>query len=121
NLSGGPHTFTIEYYEAGGNAFIDYNLSRTGVNAPAPSNQGVNTGTTATITTARLNVRNAPNTGGTILVKVTQGETYPVVGANADKSWWQINVNGTVGWAFGRYVSIAGNSNVAVTSSAPVV
>jgi uncharacterized protein YraI len=121
NLSGGPHTFTIEYYEAGGNAFIDYHLSRTGVNAPAPSNQGGNTGTTATITTARLNVRNAPNTGGTILVKVNQGETYPVVGANADKSWWQINVNGTVGWVFGRYVSIAGNSNVAVTSNTPVV
>ncbi len=63
NLTGGSHTFTIEYYEAGGNAFIDYHLSRTGVNAPAPSNPGVNTGTTATITTARLNVRNAPNTG----------------------------------------------------------
>ncbi len=43
------------------------------------------------------------------------------MGANADKSWWQINVNGTVGWVFGRYVSIAGNSNVAVTSGAAQV
>jgi uncharacterized protein YraI len=64
-----------------------------------------------------LNVRNAPNTGGSILLKINQGETYPVVGANADKSWWQLNVNGTTGWVFGRYVSVGGNSNVPVTSS----
>jgi uncharacterized protein YgiM (DUF1202 family) len=117
NLTGGPHNFMIEYYEAGGNAFIDYRLARTGVNPPVPANPNVNTGTTATVTTGRLNVRNAPNTGGTILVKINQGETYPVAGANADKTWWQINVNGTVGWVFGRYVSIGGNSNVPVTNS----
>jgi uncharacterized protein YraI len=120
NLNGGPHTFTIEYYEAGGNAFLDYRLARTGTNPPAPNpNSGpANTGANATITTARLNVRNAPNTGGTVLVKVNQGETYPVVGANNDKSWWQINVNGTVGWVFGRYVSVGGNANIPVTNSA---
>jgi uncharacterized protein YraI len=117
NLSAGGHNFMIEFYEAAGNAFLDYRLSRTGVNPPASSNSGGSTATTATVTTARLNVRNAPNTGATILAKINQGETYPVVGTNADKTWWQINVNGTVGWAFGRFVSIAGNPNVAVASS----
>jgi len=117
NLSAGSHNFQIEFFEGAGNAFLDYRLSRTGVNPPAPPTSGGNTGTTATITTGRLNVRNAPNTGATILTKVNRNEVYPVIGANADQSWWQINVNGTVGWVFGRFVSIGGNPNVAVTSN----
>jgi uncharacterized protein YraI len=118
NLTAGSHNFLIEYYEANGNAFLDYRLGRTGVNQPAPStNPGTNTGTAVTITTSRLNVRNAPNTGGTIIAKVNQGEVYPVVGANADQSWWQINVNGTVGWVFGRFVTVGGNANVPVTNT----
>lgn len=117
NLSAGSHNFMIEFYEANGNAFLDYRLSRTGANPPAPPSTGTNTGTAATITTGRLNVRDAPNTGGAILTKVNRGEVYPVVGANADQSWWQINVNGTVGWVFGRFVTVGGNVNVPVTNS----
>jgi uncharacterized protein YgiM (DUF1202 family) len=115
NLSAGSHNFMIEYFEAAGNAFLDYRLSRTGVNPSAPPS---NTGsTTVTINTGRLNVRNAPNTDAAIVTKVNRNEVYPVVGANADRTWYQINMNGTVGWVFGRFVTVGGNNNVAVTNN----
>ena len=122
-LNAGQHNFMIEYYEAGGNAFLEYNLAKAGVSTPLPpsNNPAVSTGTTATVIASRLNVRNLPSTGGsTILTKINQGETYPVVGSNSDHTWWQINVNGTVGWVYGQYVAVSGNQNVSVTSGGAV-
>jgi uncharacterized protein YgiM (DUF1202 family) len=108
-LSAGQHNFMIEYFEAGGNALIEFSLQRQGavnppvVNPPAPPGNAVTTGA---VTAFRLNVRSAPNASASILVKVNQRESYPVIAANADRSWWQINVNGTVGWVFGRYFNV---------------
>jgi uncharacterized protein YraI len=122
-LPTGGHNFVIEYFEAGGNAFLNYSLTRTDLPIIQPPTvaqpgQPVATGTTGTINAFRLNVRNAPNTGGAIIAKVNRNETYPVVGANADRTWYQINVNGNVGWVFGRYLNLSGGQNVPVTSSA---
>ena len=111
NLSAGQHTITVEYYEAGGNAFISYNLNRVTsviVSQPNP----VSTGTTATVIAGRLNVRDNPNANATILLKINRSEVYPVVGKNGNSSWYQINVNGVVGWVSGRFVAIGGNQNV---------
>lgn len=125
NLSAGQHTFVVEYYEGGGDAFLNYNLNRVSsviITQPGQGGGGtVNTGTTATVTAARLNVRDNPNATATILAKINIGEVYPVVGKTNDSSWYQINVNGITGWVSGRFVAIGGNQNVTVVSGAPTV
>jgi uncharacterized protein YgiM (DUF1202 family) len=121
NLGAGQHNIVVEYFEAGGNAFLNYNLNRVTSVIVAPANPNpVNTGTFATVTAARLNVRDNPNATATILVKVNRGEVYPVVGKNGDSSWYQISVNGVVGWVSGRFVTISGNQ-VAVVAQAQTV
>ena len=99
---------------------INYNLNRiTSVVVSQPN--PVNTGTVATVTAARLNVRDNPNANATILLKINRSEVYPVVGKNGDSSWFQINVNGVVGWVSGRFVVVGGNQNVAVVAGAQSV
>lgn len=115
NLPAGQHTFTVEFYEAGGIAFLELSLGAGGVSQP--TNPPVNTGATATVTAYRLNVRNQPSiSGSTILTKIDQGQTYPIVGRTADRSWYQINVNGVIGWVYGRFVNVFNANNVPVTS-----
>jgi len=78
----------------------------------------VNTGVNATVNAFRLNVRSQPNPNASILTKINRNESYPIVGANGDRTWYQINVNGTVGWVFARFVNVGGNAgNVPTTSS----
>lgn len=118
-LQSGTHSITVEYYEATGLAFIEFNMGlATGGSVP-----GTGTGTasgTATVTAFRLNVREQPNANSAILTKINQRESYPIVGCNADRSWWQINVNGTVGWVFGSFVNVANvNCNTTAGGSAP--
>ncbi len=112
NLPAGTHSFTVEYYEASGTAFLELSLGAGG----GVTNPPVNTGATATVTAFRLNVRNQPALTAAIVTKIDQRQTYPIVGRNADSSWYQINVNGTTGWVFGRFVNVSGASNVPVTS-----
>jgi uncharacterized protein YgiM (DUF1202 family) len=120
-LNAGQHSFVIEYYEAGGNAFLEYNLARAGAAPPTTNNPGTSTGTSATVTAGRLNVRNAPSTSGAILTKINRGETYAVLGVSADNGWYQVNVNGTAGWVSAQFVNIGGNTNVGVTGGPTVV
>lgn len=124
NLGAGQHTIMIEYYEAAGNAFIDYSLNRIiSVVVPQPNQGGgsVNTGTIATVTAARLNMRDNPNASAAVLLKLNRSEVYPVVGKNGDSSWYQINVNGLVGWVSARFVAIGGNQNLPVVAAAQSV
>ncbi len=101
----------VEYFEAGGLAFLNFTLTRLG--APPPPS-----GPAATVTGAfRLNVRAAPDpVNGAILTQIRRNQTYPIVGRNADTTWWQINVNGTVGWVSARFVTAVNAQNVPVTS-----
>jgi uncharacterized protein YraI len=98
-VSAGQHGLVIEYFEAGGYAYLQYGL-RAIISTPVP------TSPTATVITNLLNVRNIPNpcTGG-VLTRIALGEVYPIVGKNADTSWLQLNVRGTLGWVNARYVS----------------
>ncbi|MCB9454144.1 MAG: SH3 domain-containing protein [Anaerolineaceae bacterium] len=121
NLFSGDHNIMIEYYERAGLAYMTYNLYRKGggpIYSPTPV-PVVNTAAFGTVITAnRLNVRDIPSAqGSNILTKINLGETYPVVGRNTDSSWWQINVNGLVGWAYGRYLSVANGGSVPVTNA----
>jgi uncharacterized protein YgiM (DUF1202 family) len=107
----GQIPIVIEYYEATGNAFLNYSLTPS--NTPTPIS-----GAYATVLASALNVRDAPNaTTGRVVTEVLRGQSYPVVGRNADSSWWQITANGVTGWVSGRYVSVTNAQLVQVTNS----
>jgi uncharacterized protein YgiM (DUF1202 family) len=118
-LGTGQHTFLIEFYEASGAAFLNYSFGPATSTAPTlvPTPQSCAGCATATVTGAfRLNVRNAPSAVNTqVLTKISRNETYPIVGRNARTTWYQINVNGVVGWVNARYVTANNASNVPVT------
>ncbi len=116
SLLGGQHSFMVEYYEASGAAFLNYNFAPLNAPVPTAAPPPVNTGAVATVSNAyKLNVRDAPSAINTnILTKINRNETYPVVGRNARSTWWQINVNGIVGWVNGLYVTVQNNTGVAI-------
>ena len=101
-LSAGTHTFTIDYYEETGRAFLEFNIGV--VSASNVPDTSVASGS-ATVTAFRLNVREQPTTSSNVITKINRGETYPIVGCNTDRSWWQININGSHGWVFGTFVN----------------
>ena len=126
NLPQGQHNFVVEYREERVDAYIEFSvasLEEVEVAPPpvqavkVPSNQPVASNATGTIDAFRLNVRAAPTTDASILVKVERGETHPIVGRNADDSWWQINVDGTVGWVFADFLIPVNTAGVPITSS----
>ncbi|NLX11107.1 MAG: SH3 domain-containing protein [Chloroflexi bacterium] len=106
----GQHTIVVEYYEGDGLAFLSFDLTRIGAEPPPT------TGPTATVLAPRLNVRSAPRVvAGNVLTIVTQGQTYPIIGRNADSSWWQINANGVIGWVSGGWIQAQNAANVPIT------
>lgn len=112
--SAGIHTIKVEYYEAFGLANIDFSLVRVGGNTPDP----VNTGAYLIVDTGRLNVRNIPTVNGSdVLTKISDGETFAIVGRNADSSWWQINANGLIGWVSAPFVDAFNIAGVPITSN----
>ncbi|MCB9454143.1 MAG: SH3 domain-containing protein [Anaerolineaceae bacterium] len=87
-------------------------------NVPVTDNSTRPTGATATVTAYFLNVRQTPDPyNGVILVRIARGESYAVVGKNADGSWLQLNINGTIGWVNSGYVVAVNLENVPVTDS----
>lgn len=112
NLNPGTNYFQVEYYEGNGEAFIDVTISQVGgvsPTQPAPS------GATATVVAFRLNVRALPDgVNGQIILRVNRGETYPILGRTATNTWYQINVNGTVGWVSGSYINVVNGGSIPV-------
>ena len=112
NLTAGQHSFLVEYYEAGGIAFLEYSLSAL-IAAPAPVPTSVPpvvinpTGLTATVTAGRLNVRDQPNAfNGRIILTLDRNNTFPVVASNPGNTWIQLNINGTLGWVNAGYIRL---------------
>lgn len=120
NLPQGNNNFVVEYLELGGAAFLDYRLNQFNptVATPVPGNPQIS-GAFLTVTGAfRLNVRNAPDpTTGAVITRINRNESYPIVGRNLDTTWYQINVNGTVGWVSARFVTAQNAGSVPVVTS----
>ncbi len=112
DLATGQHSIVVEYYEVTGDAYLTFAMVREPEGVTAAS------GATAEVTAWLLNVRDAP-VSGNVITKIRRGEVYPIVGSNADQSWWQINVNGMVGWVSGRYVLVSSGQSVATATPAP--
>lgn len=104
-LTAGSHTVTVEFLELGGLAYLEFSFAPVSAAPSVPPSGGASG--TATVTAFRLNVRSGPAANTQILTKISRNETYPIVGCNTDRTWWQLNVNGTVGWVSGGYVSTA--------------
>lgn len=108
-LPGGNTQIIVEFVEFGGNAFLNYSLSLPAPAQPQPTPPVVSpTGVSAVVTGAfRLNVRNAPDAvNGLVITRINQNESYPALGRNANSTWIQVSVNGTVGWVSARYVTL---------------
>jgi len=117
-LPTGNHGFVVEYYDGGEIALIDYSLTRVDsvVNNP-PSQPVPSTNARITVTTSRLNLRQTPSLTGRIITQLAKDQTYAIVGRNADSQWWQVDVNGTIGWVSAFYTNASNIQNVPVTSS----
>jgi uncharacterized protein YraI len=127
-LTPGDHNIMVDYREFGGDAFVTVEVARVNPEAalatPIPTPAALvptNTGATGTVDAFRLNVRAAPTTDGRVVAKIERGETYPIVGRNADRSWWQLDVNGAQGWVFAPFIIDANTGAVPVTSQSSQV
>jgi hypothetical protein len=60
------------------------------------------------IDTDVLNLRDSPDTEGTVLSLMWQGEYVAVLDGPTGDGWYQVEYQGTVGWAYGGYLSIDG-------------
>lgn len=62
---------------------------------------------TATVNTSRLNVRSGPGTNYEPPIgQLVRGDQAPVIGANADSTWYVINYRGAQGWISADLVTI---------------
>lgn len=109
-LGTGQHYIAIEYYEAVGLAYIEFGMSQTSSYMPPTP-----IGASLKVTVGTLNVRQSPNCSCNILAEVYKGDVYPVIGRNADSSWWQINANGIYGWVFAPFVDVTNAANAPIT------
>jgi uncharacterized protein YraI len=112
-LAAGNHTFVVEYFEALEVALMLYNFDLLGP-VPAPGTPQ------ARVTAQFLNVRALPNASAAVLDVISLGQVYPVIGRNAANTWWQINVNGTVGWVSANFVAASNTFGVPITDGSGI-
>lgn len=112
-LAAGNHTFVVEYFEAAEVALLLYNFDLLGPVPPPGTPQ-------ARVTAQYLNVRALPNASSGVLDVISLGQVYPIIGRNAANTWWQINVNGTVGWVSSSYVAASNTFGVPITDGSGI-
>jgi uncharacterized protein YraI len=62
------------------------------------------------ISTDILNLRSAPGTWAEVLDQMWNGEYVGVLSGPTDDGWYEVEYQGTVGWAYGSYLSINGGA-----------
>lgn len=55
--------------------------------------------------TTSLNIRSNPSTTSTIIGTLTPNQYAEVIGYSADGNWYQIRINGIIGWSSKKYLS----------------
>lgn len=56
-----------------------------------------------------VNVRSGPGTGFAVLTQLAPTAAAPVIGRLPDNTWFQVNVNGIIGWLSAAVVTLGGN------------
>ncbi len=64
----------------------------------------------AYVDTDELNLRDGPGTWANVQNKMWQGEPVDIIDGPTDDGWYQVSYYGEVGWAYGGYLSIDGES-----------
>jgi hypothetical protein len=126
-LPKGDHRFTVEYYEASGFAFVEYNLvllggttigslytlSGSAGSASAASNAPVPPPTGYNITAGdALNIRSGPDVSFERVGKMPYKAQAAILGRDSTTTWWQIDYNGIVGWVSARIGRIEPGANI---------
>lgn len=121
-LSAGDHRFVVEYYEAQGAAFTEYNLARLGGsildNGAVSGNPSAPTAvalppTGYHITAAdNLNIRSGPGLNFAVVGKLPYNAQADILGRGADDRWWLVSYNGISGWVASYLGRIQPDANI---------
>ncbi len=117
--AGGAHVLQVIAYRGslGGNPKnlnITVRSSAAEVTLPAGSPQYLTASPTidpfcnVSANVSNLNVRTGPGINYDIIGTLALGQPVPVSGTNDDRSWWQINQGGAIGWVSASYSTISG-------------
>lgn len=74
------------------------------------------TGVYASPNVAALNVRQGPSVESARVASVGLGTRYPLLGKNADNTWWLIDFGGGQGWISAQYATAEGDINAVPVS-----
>lgn len=132
NLTPGNHTITVDHTDIVAQAYIFVNWTGGGDTSGGGTGTGGTggtvtspTGVVGTVNTGVLNFRQGPSTGAQRISQLRRGEQYAVLGRNFDSTWAMLDVAGTRGWVFARYLTFSGDfSTVPITDgsdAAPAV
>ena len=114
-MTAGTHTLRVDFVEVSQTAVLQFQWFQEGVVGGAtsiftavPSTTPIPPLTASVSASVRgLAVRTGPYLGATMVTVAFPGEAYPVFAQNASEpgvTWYQIDVNGHVGWSSGRYL-----------------
>lgn len=87
--------------------------------APAPVIEAAPETPTAIVRTPVLNLRAGPGVDFDLLGYVVDGNRLPIVGRNAETTWWQVEAAGAQAWVFGALVEAAGPVDQAPITATP--
>ncbi len=118
----GKTNSTPQWYEVfladGSSGWVNGHYLDVTNDALVPIKNGVPVQASGTVNGAYfLNVRSTPNPYiVNIIAVISRGQTYPVIGKNADATWWQLQLGPNVsGWVNGRYLSVTNSHLVPIT------
>ena len=99
----------------------------TATPTPAPAATAVPTATSVPVALQPLvtvhgdmNVRASPSIDSPVVGATTIGQEFPITGKSEDGNWWQIEIDGQLGWIFAPYVTAINAENVPVAENVPM-
>jgi uncharacterized protein YraI len=113
SMSAGSHSLRVDFVEVSEAAVIQFQwftqgTAPTSIYTAVPSATPVPPLTASVSASVRgLAVRTGPYLGATLVTVALPAESYPVMARSTSEpgvTWYQINVNGQIGWSSGRYL-----------------
>jgi uncharacterized protein YraI len=68
-----------------------------------------------------VNVREGPGQAYPVIGRLDGGKSLPIVGRSADGAWWQVRLDGRLGWVARQVVLATGDADAAPIVPAPPV